>query len=61
VKVTANLQYQIENTGLKAFRLFIPTNAEGVRFQGEQVADFLKVPGALTNAFQQWEVNCIGA
>jgi hypothetical protein len=32
VKVAANLQYQIENTGLKAFRVFIPTNAEGVYF-----------------------------
>ena len=41
VKVAANLQYQIENTGLKAFRVFVPTNAESVRFQGEQVADFL--------------------
>ena len=48
VKVLANLQYQIENTGLKAFRVFVPTNAEGVRFQGEQVSDFLPVPGAVT-------------
>jgi hypothetical protein len=30
VKVVANLQYQIENTGLKAFHVFIPTNAESV-------------------------------
>ena len=45
VKVAANLQYQIENTGLKAFHVFVPTNAESVRFQGEQVADFLPVPG----------------
>ena len=40
VKVTANLQYQIENAGLKAFHVFIPTNAEGVTFQGDQVARF---------------------
>src|SRR5438045_247489 len=39
VKVSASLQYQIENTGLKTFRVFIPTNAEGVRFQGDQLAD----------------------
>ena len=44
VKIAANLQYQIENTGLKTFRVFLPTNAESVRFQGEQVADFLRVP-----------------
>ncbi len=56
VKVTANLQYQIENTGLKAFRVFLPTNAENVRFQGEQVADFLPVAGTVTNGLQQWEV-----
>src|SRR5208282_4658478 len=34
IKVTANLQYQIENIGLKTFRVLIPTNAEGVHFQG---------------------------
>jgi hypothetical protein len=55
-KVTANLQYQIENTGLKSFRVYLPTNAEGVRFQGEQVSDFLKVADAVTNGMQQWEV-----
>ena len=56
VKVAANLQYQIENTGLKAFHVFVPTNAESVRFQGEQVADFLPVAGAVTNGMQEWEV-----
>ena len=56
VKIAANLQYQIENTGLKAFHVLVPTNAESLRFQGEQVADFLPVPGALTNGLQQWEV-----
>ena len=44
MKITANLQYQIENTGLKTFRVSLPTNAENVRFQGDQVADFLKLP-----------------
>jgi hypothetical protein len=56
VKIAANLQYQIENTGLKAFHVFVPTNAEGLRFQGEQVADFLPVAGAVTNGLQEWEV-----
>jgi hypothetical protein len=56
VKVAANLQYQIENTGLKAFHVLIPTNAEGVRFQGEQVADLPPVKGAVTNSLQEWEV-----
>jgi hypothetical protein len=56
IKVTANLQYQIENTGLKSFRLLLPTNAEGVRFQGDQVGDFLPEPGVVTNGMQSWEV-----
>jgi hypothetical protein len=56
VKITANLQYQIENIGLKSFHVFLPTNAEGVHFQGDQVADFLTVPGVIRNGLQQWEV-----
>ncbi|MCI0536408.1 MAG: hypothetical protein L0Z50_14395 [Verrucomicrobiales bacterium] len=56
VKVAANIHYQIENTGLKAFRLSIPTNAESVVFRGEQVSDFRPLPGAVTNGLQQWEV-----
>ena len=56
VKVTANLQYQIENAGLKEFRVFIPTNAEGVTFQGDQLADFLAVDGSETNGLRAWAV-----
>jgi hypothetical protein len=56
VKVAANLQYQIENTGLKAFRVSIPSDAEGVSFQGEQVAGFSAVSGTATNGLQLWEV-----
>ncbi|MBI5387841.1 MAG: hypothetical protein HZA90_24530 [Verrucomicrobia bacterium] len=56
VKVAANLQYQIENTGLKAFRISLPTNAESVRFVGEQVADFLPVAGRVSDGMQEWEV-----
>ncbi len=56
VKVAANLQYQIENTGLKAFRVWLPENAGSVRFQGDQVADYLATPGASTSGLQEWEV-----
>ncbi|HEV2692555.1 MAG TPA: hypothetical protein VG347_06625, partial [Verrucomicrobiae bacterium] len=56
VKVVANLQYQIENTGLKSFRVLIPTNAEGVTFHGDQLADFLAVDGLMTNGLQTWEI-----
>ena len=43
VKVAANLQYQIENTGLKAFRVFVPTNAEGVQFRGTNTRNAFKI------------------
>jgi len=56
VKITANLQYQIENTGLKAFRVLLPANAEGVVFHGDQLADFLAVEGAVTNGLQAWDI-----
>ena len=56
VKVAANLQYQIENTGLKAFRVWLPVNAESVRFKGDQVSDFLALSGAITNGWQEWEI-----
>ncbi len=56
VKVTANLQYQIENTGLKAFHVSVPANAENVRFTGDQVADFLAVANGVKDGLQSWEV-----
>jgi hypothetical protein len=55
-KVVANLQYQIENTGLKSFRVLVPTNAENVRFQGEQISDSVLLPGTVTNGLAAWEV-----
>lgn len=56
LKVAANLQYQIENTGLKSLRVLAPTNAESLRFRGDQVADFLPVANSVTNDMQVWEV-----
>jgi hypothetical protein len=56
LRVLANLQYQIENTGLKSLRLRVPTNAENVRFRGDQVSDFLPLAGSVTNGTQLWEV-----
>jgi hypothetical protein len=56
MKVTANLQYQIENTGLKVLRVLLSTNAESVRFQGDQIADFRPLTGTATNGLQTWEV-----
>lgn len=56
VKVAANLQYQIENTGLKTLRVLVPTNAESVRFAGDQVSDSLPVTNSITDGLQLWEV-----
>jgi hypothetical protein len=36
--------------------VFVPANAESVRFTGDLVADFLPVAGAITNGLQRWEV-----
>lgn len=56
VKVAANLQYEIENAGLKSLRVSLPTNAGSVRFAGDLVTDFLRVPGPVENGLQAWEV-----
>jgi hypothetical protein len=56
VKVAANLQYQIENTGLKSLHILVPTNAENVQFQGEQVSDSVLQPGTATNGLIAWEL-----
>ncbi len=56
IKAVANLQYEIENTGVKTLVIRLPAAAENVRFRGEQIADFLARPG-LTNApARDWEV-----
>ena len=56
VKIAANLQYQIENTGLKEFHVLVPTNAIGVVFSGDQVSGYQAVDGAVTNGLQAWDV-----
>jgi hypothetical protein len=56
LKVTANLRYQIENTGLKSLFVRVPTNATGLRLRGDQVADFVAQPNSITNGLQLWEV-----
>jgi hypothetical protein len=56
-KVTANLDYQIENTGVKALQVRLPAQAESVRFQGEQVSDFLPAGDAAAGTDTRvWEI-----
>jgi hypothetical protein len=56
VKVEANLQYQIENTGLKSLRVLLPAAAENVRFQGDQLADFMALTNPAPEGFKAWEI-----
>ena len=56
LKVAANLQYQIENTGLKTLRVYVPTNAESIRFTGDQVADFMPLAMVVKDGLQLWEI-----
>jgi hypothetical protein len=58
MKVAANLNYQIENTGLKSLRVALPVEADSVRFSGEHFSDsdFQRVPGAVTDGLQEWEI-----
>ena len=58
MKVAANLNYQIENTGLKSLRVALPAEADSVRFAGEHFSDsdFQRVPGTVTDGLQEWEI-----
>jgi hypothetical protein len=57
IKVAANLQYQIENTSVKILRVSLPATAEGVKFRGEDVADFLPAEDQSdAGAGRVWEV-----
>src|SRR5581483_10522297 len=56
LKVVANIQYEIENTGLKQFRILLPAEAQGVRFDNDQLADFQGEARPLTNGWQSWSV-----
>ncbi len=54
--IAANLQYQIENTGVKALRVVLPARAENVRFRGEQVSDFRQPDGQTNAVTREWEI-----
>lgn len=56
LKVTANFQYEVENTGIKSLILRLPAAADNVRFQGEQIADFRASPTDPGGGMRDWEV-----
>jgi hypothetical protein len=55
-KIIANLEYQVENTGVRALVVRLPANAEGVRFKGDQVSDFVAREGEPAPGLRDWEV-----
>ncbi len=52
-KVSATLDYKIENAGLKSLFVELPANADAVRFTGDLVADALRSTTGNTN---EWEI-----
>lgn len=56
LKIAANLQYQIDNTGLKDFRVLLPTNAENVQITGDQISDTVSTGTVTTNGLRAWDV-----
>ena len=56
MKIAANLQYQIENTGLKSLRVRLPVDADGVQFKGDQLADFRKRDLPAGADMQDWDI-----
>lgn len=56
LKVAVNLQYEIENTGIKTLGVRLPADAEGVRFRGEQLTDFRPLEGQAGAGTRDWEI-----
>jgi hypothetical protein len=56
IRVAGNLQYEIENAGVKALRVRLPATAESVRFRGDQVSDFLQRQVQTNAASREWEI-----
>lgn len=56
VRVDANMQYEIENTGLKSLVVRLPANADSVRFRGDQVSDFVQREPGTNTMWRDWEI-----
>lgn len=56
VRVDANMQYEIENTGLKSLFVRLPVGADSVRFRGEQVSDYVQRESGTNSVWRDWEV-----
>jgi hypothetical protein len=56
LRITGNLQYEIENAGLKTLRVRLPANAENVHFRGDQVSDSVDRIVQTNTALRDWEI-----
>ncbi len=56
VQTVANLQFEIENAGVKGFRIRLPADAESVRFRGDQVVDSVPTPAPSATGYRDWEI-----
>jgi hypothetical protein len=55
LKVAVTFDYLIENAGLKSLSILLPSNADGARFTGAQVADAVR-SGDTVDGLAEWEV-----
>ena len=55
-EVQTRLKYQIKNAGIRDLKVALPSNAEGVRFQGEHISDFLSVDMDGNASQLQWNI-----
>jgi hypothetical protein len=55
-EVQTRLKYQVKNAGMRDLKVALPANAEGVRFQGEHIADYLSVELDENASQQQWNI-----
>ncbi|MEW6157650.1 MAG: hypothetical protein AB1813_09470, partial [Verrucomicrobiota bacterium] len=56
LSVSAQLNYQIENAGVKALLLQLPAQAQNVRFDGDLISDTVRSATAATNRLADWEI-----
>lgn len=55
-EVQTRFKYQIKNAGVRGFRVALPVVAEGVRFQGEHISDYISSPLDGDAKRQEWNL-----
>ncbi|HIG31287.1 MAG TPA: hypothetical protein EYQ50_27170 [Verrucomicrobiales bacterium] len=55
IQVSVDLQYSVENAGIRNLRMVLPENAESIRFFGDYVGDSLRAEDANAES-GEWEI-----